>query len=102
MTIIRVAVAVLMAGGVVVLTAVVLLTWVTGADLGATLFEVLSAFGTVGLSTGLTASAPDAGKWILVAVMFIGRVGTITFATGLTIRQQKTLYRFPTERPIIG
>ena len=100
--IIRVAVAVLMAGVVVVLTAVVLLTWVTGADLETTLFEVLSAFGTVGLSTGLTAIAPDAGKWILLTVMFIGRVGTITFAAGLTIRQQQTLYRFPTERPIIG
>ena len=101
-SIIRVAVAVLMAGVVVVLTAVVLLTWVTRADLATTMFEVLSAFGTVGLSTGLTASAPDAGKWILIAVMYIGRVGTITFAAGLTIRQQQTLYRFPTERPIIG
>ncbi len=100
--IIRVAVAVLMAGAVVVLTAVVLLTWVTGANLQAALFEALSAFGTVGLSTGLTATAPDAGKWILMMVMFIGRVGTITFATGLAIRQQKTLYRYPTERPIIG
>lgn len=99
---IRVAVAVLMAGAVVVLTAVVLLTWATGADLATTLFEVLSAFGTVGLSTGLTAVAPDPAKWILIVVMFIGRVGTITFATGLAIRQQKTLYRFPTERPIIG
>ena len=94
--------AVLMAGAVVVLTAVVLLTWATGADLQTTMFEVLSAFGTVGLSTGLTATAPDAGKGILLAVMFIGRVGTITFATGLAIRQQKTLYRFPSERPIIG
>lgn len=101
-SIIRVAVAVLMAGAVVVLTAVVLLTWATGADLQTTMFEVLSAFGTVGLSTGLTATAPDAGKGILLAVMFIGRVGTITFATGLAIRQQKTLYRFPSERPIIG
>lgn len=100
--IIRVAVAVLMAGVVVVLTGVVLLTWLTGYDLETTLFEALSAFGTVGLSTGLTAVAPDAGKWILIGLMFIGRVGTITFATGLAMRRNRTLFRYPTERPIIG
>lgn len=101
-SIIRVAVAVLMAGVVVVLTGVVLLTWVTGADLETTLFECLSAFGTVGLSSGLTAQAPGAGQAILIGLMFIGRVGTITFASGLAMRRKQTLYRYPSERPIIG
>lgn len=100
--IIRVAVAVLTAGVVVVLTGVVLLTWVTGADLETALFECLSAFGTVGLSAGLTAQAPPSGQVILIGLMFIGRVGTITFASGLAMRRQQTLYRYPTERPIIG
>lgn len=99
---VRVAVAVVTAGALLVLTSVVALTVVTGEDLESTLFETLSAFGTVGLSNGLTASAPDAGKWILVALMFIGRIGTITFAAGLATRHRPTHYRYPTERPIIG
>src|SRR5699024_11338613 len=98
-TTVRVAVAVVAGGALVVLTAVVALTEVTGETLDTTLFEALSAFGTVGLSTGLTASAPDIGKWILALLMFIGRVGTITFAASLAARQKPTRFRFTTERP---
>lgn len=101
-TTVRVAVAVVAGGALVVLTAVVALITVTGEPLETTVFEALSAFGTVGLSTGLTASTPDAGKWILALLMFIGRVGTITFAASLAARQKPTRFRFPTERPIIG
>lgn len=99
---VRVAVAVVAGGAMVILTAVVALTVVTGQSLETTLFEALSAFGTVGLTTGLTETAPDAGKWILMALMFIGRIGTIAFATGLAARSRPTRYRYPTERPIIG
>ena len=101
-TLVRVAVAVVAAGALLVLTAVVALAAVTEQDLTATTFEALSAFGTVGLTTGLTATAPPAGKWILIGLMFIGRVGIITLAAGLTVRHEPTFYRFPTERPIIG
>src|SRR5699024_12057552 len=83
------------------LTSVVALTVVTGKDLQTTLFEALSAFGTVGLSNGLTASAPESGQWILAALMFIGRIGTISFAAGLATRHRPTRYRYPAERPII-
>lgn len=101
-SLVRVAVAVVTAGALLVLTAVVSLSAVTGEGLAATTFEALSAFGTVGLSTGLTASAPEAGKWILIGLMFIGRVGIITFSAGLAARHKPTFYRHPTERPIIG
>lgn len=101
-TLVRVAVAVLTAGALLVLTAVVLLSAVTGQGLAATTFEALSAFGTVGLTTGLTETAPESGKWILIGLMFIGRVGIITFSAGLTARHKATFYRYPTERPIIG
>ena len=99
---VRVAVAVVMAGALLVFTAIVGLMAVTGQGFAATTFEALSAFGTVGLSTGLTATAPESGQWILIGLMFIGRVGIITFAAGLTARHKPTFYRYPTERPIIG
>ncbi|GAA2039180.1 potassium transporter TrkG [Yaniella flava] len=99
---VRVAVAVVAGGAFVVLTAVIALIAVTGEDLESTVFEALSAFGTVGLTNGLTHDAPPAGQWILIVLMFIGRVGPITFAAGLAARHKPTLYRHATERPIIG
>lgn len=66
------------------------------------LFETISAFATVGLSTGVTADLPPAGQALLVALMFLGRVGTITVATGLALRSRQTPYRYPEERPIVG
>lgn len=46
-------------------------------------FETASALGTVGLSTGITAELTDAGKWLLTAIMFIGRVGPLTLGFAL-------------------
>jgi Trk-type K+ transport system membrane component len=66
------------------------------------LFEVISAFATVGLSTGITASLPPSGHIILVVLMFIGRVGSITVATSLALRSMRRPYRYPQERPIVG
>lgn len=66
------------------------------------MFEVISAFATVGLSVGLSASMPPAGQLVLVAMMFIGRVGTVSLATALALRIRSTPYRYPEERPIVG
>lgn len=66
------------------------------------LFEVVSAFGTVGLSTGITAGLPPAGQLILVALMFIGRLGPVTLASALALRSRVPHYEYPTERPLIG
>ena len=51
--------------------------------LDAVLFESVSAFGTVGLSTGITAQLPPAGQAVLVLLMFAGRLGPITLAAAL-------------------
>lgn len=67
-----------------------------------TLFEVISAFGTVGLSTGITADLPDLAQIYLVILMFLGRLGPITLATALVLRRRTRLYELPKERPIIG
>ena len=67
-----------------------------------TSFEAASAFGTVGLSTGITNALPTVGQILLVVVMLAGRVGPITFVTALALRQRQRAYRYPEERPIIG
>jgi trk system potassium uptake protein TrkH len=66
------------------------------------LFEVTSAFATVGLSTGITPDLTVAGQLILVVLMFVGRVGTIATATAIALRSRPRLYRYPEERPIVG
>lgn len=75
---------------------------VADAGMGRSIYESFSAFGTVGLSTGITPFLPDVGKISLIALMFLGRVGPITLFAALVLRQRQRLYRFPEERPIIG
>lgn len=75
---------------------------ITGMDLDAVLFEVVSAFGTVGLSTGITADIPDPGLIVLIVLMFLGRLGPITLATALALRHRRRRYELPEERPIVG
>jgi potassium uptake TrkH family protein len=66
------------------------------------LFEAASAFGTVGLSTGITADWGEPGRIVLVVLMFLGRTGPYTLAVALALRERKRLYGFPEERPLIG
>ncbi len=94
------AVALLATGAVVLAT--LALTVIGGAPLDRTLFEVVSAFSTTGLSTGLTAELPVHGQALLVVLMLVGRLGPITLATALTLRRRTKLYQLPEERPIIG
>jgi trk system potassium uptake protein len=82
--------------------ATLLLLTISDLTLDAALFEVVSAFATVGLSTGATADLPPAGQALLVLLMFLGRVGTVTVATGLALRRRQRPYRYPEERPIVG
>jgi trk system potassium uptake protein len=57
---------------------------------------------TVGLSTGITAQLPPAAKLIIIALMFVGRVGPVTIGAALILRRRNTDYRYPQEDPIIG
>jgi trk system potassium uptake protein TrkH len=54
------------------------------------------------LSTGITPDLPDAGKYVLIALMFAGRTGTMTLAAALALRNRRRVIRLPEERPIIG
>lgn len=85
-----------------VMTATIAMLVITPFRLDAVLFEVISAFGTVGLSTGITAQLPAAGQIVLVLMMFIGRLGPITLASGLALRERVRRYELPEERPIVG
>jgi trk system potassium uptake protein TrkH len=66
------------------------------------LFETVSAFATVGLSTGITADLPAAGQVVLVILMFIGRLGPITLVSALALRERQLRYTLPEGRPLIG
>lgn len=65
-------------------------------------FEVVSAFATVGLSTGITADLPALAQLILIVLMFIGRLGPVLLGAALALSREKRMYELPKERPIIG
>jgi trk system potassium uptake protein TrkH len=66
------------------------------------LFETVSAFGTVGLSTGITPMLTLAGKFIIIVTMFAGRLGPLTLALSLVQRQRTNEYRYPQDQVRIG
>ncbi len=98
----RLAVAVAFVGATTVGVSCLLLLEITGWRLDVVLFEVISAFATAGLSTGVTADLPEAGKYVLSVLMFVGRTGTMTMAAALALRDRRRVVRYPEERPIIG
>ncbi len=74
----------------------------TALPLEVVMFEAISAFATVGLSTGITGTLSEPAQAVLIALMFIGRVGTITVATALALHTRPRPFRYPEERPIVG
>lgn len=98
----RLAVAVVFIGATAVLIGSLLLLQISGDTLDRVLFEAISAFGTVGFTSGLSAVLPDTGQYVLVALMFLGRTGTMTLAAALAIRDRRRVIRLPEERPTIG
>lgn len=93
-------VALLSVGLVVGSTLVILL--MSSFSLGEVLFEVISSFATVGLSTGITADLPPGAQGILVVLMFVGRLGPVALGSSLALAHRARYYELPKERPIIG
>ena len=87
---------------VTVIGATMLLHLTTPFNTDQLIFEVISAFGTVGVSTGITPAMPVFGQFVLMALMFIGRLGTVVVATSLAARVTHVHYELPKERPLIG
>lgn len=76
------------------------LRYVSMAD--ALLFESVSAFGTVGLSTGITPMLSPIGKLCIIALMFLGRVGPVTLSLVVARRQGGDTLHYPEEDIIVG
>jgi trk system potassium uptake protein TrkH len=85
-----------------VVTMTILLIQLDRRDFLPSLFEVTSAFGTVGLSTGITPDLSTWGRLIIMATMFGGRVGLLTIVYGLTRHQRPLRVRYPEERVYLG
>jgi len=87
--------------GMVAIGTLILLS-LTDYSLDLVLFQTISAFATVGLSNGITDRLPETGQWTLIALMFLGRIGTVTAASALALRHRHRAYHLPQEQPIIG
>ncbi|WP_235201541.1 TrkH family potassium uptake protein [Microbacterium sp. CH12i] len=98
----RVALSVVAWGATIVALATIIITQITKAPTEDVLFDVISAFGTVGLSTGLTEALPDSAKYVMAATIFMGRIGTVTLAAAIAATSRSQLYSLPVERPIVG
>ncbi len=86
----------------VTLIAVCIVEANSGVSLLNLLFELTSAFCTVGLSSGVTATASMFTRSVLILLMFVGRVGLITFAMSLAGRDKVTAIQYPEENLPIG
>ncbi|CAN5214366.1 MAG: TrkH family potassium uptake protein [Nocardioides sp.] len=85
-----------------VVSATLLLLEITGLPLTQVSFEAVSAFATVGLSTGITPDLDNAAQVVIIGLMFIGRLGPITLVSALALRESQRRYRLPEGRPLIG
>jgi trk system potassium uptake protein len=66
------------------------------------MFEQVSAFGTVGLSTGITADLSPAGKLMIISSMYIGRVGSTTLALAISRQVISNAYKYPETFIMVG
>ncbi|WP_431802900.1 TrkH family potassium uptake protein [Microbacterium sp. bgisy203] len=98
----RVALSVVAWGSTIVAISTVTIGQITQAPIEEVLFDVISGFATVGLSTGLTATLPDPAVYVLALTMFMGRVGTVTLAAAVAATNRSQHYALPVERPIVG
>lgn len=81
--------------------AILILSITERAPILSVAFEVFSAFGTVGLSMGLTGALTDIGKCVVIFVMFFGKLGPLTLAFSLA-RRQVAKVRYPSEDILAG
>ncbi|MFC4120704.1 TrkH family potassium uptake protein [Nonomuraea zeae] len=98
----RQAVTITVLGMALVALSTYVLLALTPHGLDQVLFEVVAAFGTAGLSTGITASLGTAGHILLAILMFVGRIGPLTVGSALALNRRARHYELPEERVIVG
>lgn len=96
------ALAIVVVGLVLLITVIMILSLTESQEFIKILFEAVSAFGTVGLSTGITPETSSVGRLLLSLLMYVGRVGPITFGLALAQKQEKTNRRYAQERIVVG
>ena len=96
------ALSIIVIGLIVVGVATIILSQTEQQDFLRILFEVVSAFGTVGLSTGITSELSVVGKGVIILVMFMGRVGPLTLALAFGQRLKQSKIRYPEEKVLVG
>jgi trk system potassium uptake protein TrkH len=87
---------------IIAVSFLLLLTFESTFNMLDLLFETVSAFGTVGLSLGLTADLSLPSKLVVIMTMFIGRIGPLTLLVVLSRREGKGVYHYPEENVMIG
>jgi trk system potassium uptake protein TrkH len=98
----RVALSVVAWGATVVALSTIIIAQISQEPIADVLFDVISGFATVGLSTGLTAELSDPAAYVMAATIFMGRIGTVTLAAAVAATSRSQLYSLPVERPIVG
>ncbi|MDA1354349.1 MAG: hypothetical protein O3A01_07800 [bacterium] len=96
------AISIIVVSALVIMVFFYILLVTEAADFMGTYFETISAFGTVGLSLGMTPFLSEFGKIAVIGLMFVGRVGPLTVAFALSRRKSKPNYKFPEERILLG
>lgn len=92
--------------GLMLIMLITMILMVTEKNLSfeAILFETISAFGTVGISLGITSELSNIGRLVIIFMMFVGRVGPLTVAFALARRQRKNkgIIRYPEGKILVG
>jgi len=94
--------AILVSSTILVITGTLLLGFNEKFEFIKIFFETVSAFGTVGLSTGITSSLSDFSKIIIMICMFTGRIGPLTLVLAIRNKQRTRLVTYPEERVMVG
>ncbi|HEX5856774.1 MAG TPA: potassium transporter TrkG [Microbacterium sp.] len=98
----RVALSVVAWGATICAISTITIAQISQAPVSDVLFDVISGFATVGLSTGLTAELSDPAVYVMAVTIFMGRIGTVTLAAAVAATSRSQLYSLPVERPIVG
>jgi trk system potassium uptake protein TrkH len=96
------ATAVVSLAAMAVLAALAVLLATEPQPFAALLFEAASAFGTVGLSTGITPLLGTTGKLVLVLLMYVGRIGPLTLVLAMRVRERTAPIAYPSARIMVG
>ncbi|HYE81806.1 MAG TPA: TrkH family potassium uptake protein [Clostridia bacterium] len=97
-------IAIVILGLIVIMSTTIILSIFGQASLMEYLFESISAFGTVGLSMGVTPKLPGVGKAVLIITMFLGRVGVLTMGMAIALRMQRSeiKLKYPEGKVLVG